>query len=348
MADATTTNYGLTKPEVGASADTWGAKINADLDAVDALLGGTVTKSVTGIGSTPVVLTAAEYRNLGLYFIGTLTANVTYEIPSGVGGQWVVSNDATGPYTLSIGIAGYPYTLQIPQGTKRTVYSAGNGIDFAESNAGTVTSVAVSGGTTGLTTSGGPITSSGTITLAGTLALANGGTGATTAAGALTNIVGFTPVQQGGGTSMGTNKVYVGWNGIGLFAQVDTTSLGRIVVNADATGATGTYSSTLLFAPGNTPLFAARAWVNFNGQGTVAIRGSGNVSSITDLGTGSYTVNFTHAMIDANYAVTGSVTASFGGASLGTASQSSGGVTVSASYNNGAFDPDYVSCAFFH
>lgn len=51
---------------------------------------------------------------------------------------------------------------------------------------GTVTSVAVSGGTTGLTTSGGPITGSGTITLAGTLAIANGGTGATTAAGART------------------------------------------------------------------------------------------------------------------------------------------------------------------
>ena len=49
---------------------------------------------------------------------------------------------------------------------------------------GTVTSVDVSGGTTGLTTSGGPITSSGTITLAGTLNVANGGTGATTAAGA--------------------------------------------------------------------------------------------------------------------------------------------------------------------
>ena len=46
-----------------------------------------------------------------------------------------------------------------------------------------------------------------------------------------------------------------------------------------------------------------RAWVNFNGTGTVAIRASYNVSSITDNGTGDYTVNFTTAMVDANYAV---------------------------------------------
>lgn len=45
-----------------------------------------------------------------------------------------------------------------------------------------------------------------------------------------------------------------------------------------------------------------RAWVNFNGTGTVAIRGSFNVSSITDSGTGFYTVNFTTAMPDTNYA----------------------------------------------
>jgi hypothetical protein len=52
--------------------------------------------------------------------------------------------------------------------------------------------------------------------------------------------------------------------------------------------------------------YGCRAWVNFNGTGTVAIRGSGNVSSITDNGTGDYTVNFTTAMPDANYtAVTG-------------------------------------------
>jgi hypothetical protein len=48
-----------------------------------------------------------------------------------------------------------------------------------------------------------------------------------------------------------------------------------------------------------------RAWVNFNGTGTVAIRASFNVSSITDNGTGDYTVNFTNALPDANYSFSG-------------------------------------------
>ena len=47
----------------------------------------------------------------------------------------------------------------------------------------------------------------------------------------------------------------------------------------------------------------AKAWVNFNGTGTVAIRGSFNVSSITDNGTGSYTVNFTTALPSASYSL---------------------------------------------
>tara|TARA_B100001939_G_scaffold337492_1_gene341897 strand:+ start:486 stop:962 length:477 start_codon:yes stop_codon:yes gene_type:complete len=50
--------------------------------------------------------------------------------------------------------------------------------------------------------------------------------------------------------------------------------------------------------------YGCRAWVNFNGGGTVAIRDSGNVSSITDNGTGDYTVNFTVSMPDINYTTT--------------------------------------------
>jgi len=60
-------------------------------------------------------------------------------------------------------------------------------------------------------------------------------------------------------------------------------------------------SAQVATVSGAAPLYMCRAWVNFNGTGTVAISASGNVSSITDNGTGDYTVNFTTAMPDANY-----------------------------------------------
>lgn len=60
---------------------------------------------------------------------------------------------------------------------------------------------------------------------------------------------------------------------------------------------------TTLATQAGVEVYTAKAWVNFNGTGTVAIRASGNVSSITDNGTGTYTINLTVAMPDANYSV---------------------------------------------
>ena len=66
-------------------------------------------------------------------------------------------------------------------------------------------------------------------------------------------------------------------------------------------------NASLMTTPvGTAPSYMARAWVNFNGTGTVAIRASGNVSSITDNGTGDYTINFATAMADVSYAFNGS------------------------------------------
>ena len=62
-----------------------------------------------------------------------------------------------------------------------------------------------------------------------------------------------------------------------------------------------TQTKAALNASNDAPIYACRAWVNFNGVGTVAIRGTGNVSSITDNGAGDYTVNFTTAMPDVGY-----------------------------------------------
>ena len=76
------------------------------------------------------------------------------------------------------------------------------------------------------------------------------------------------------------------------------------VVGTDATQSLTNKSFDSASVPtvtGTAPLYFCRAWANFNGTGTIAIRASGNVSSITDLGAGLFQVNFTTAMADANY-----------------------------------------------
>ena len=100
----------------------------------------------------------------------------------------------------------------------------------------------------------------------------------------------------GDGATQGTyNNAIKSWWGLAFQGYDNTVS--RVL---DCRS--GAFSS---FAEGTTTFmreFSCRAWVNFNGTGTVAIRASGNVSSITDNGTGDYTVNFATAMPDANYA----------------------------------------------
>jgi hypothetical protein len=100
------------------------------------------------------------------------------------------------------------------------------------------------------------------------------------------------------------------------------------------------------------------AWVNFNGTGTVAIRASGNVASITDNGTGDFTVNFTTAMPDANYCVSTTSTAAAGPTLLSIAANWVSGVftaPTTTAFKLGTHtpvagalhDPTYVTASVF-
>ena len=112
--------------------------------------------------------------------------------------------------------------------------------------------------------------------------------------------------------------------------------------------AAGTGPATL------TGQYAAKAWVNFNGTGTVAIRDSENVSSITDNGTGDYTVNFSNAFANSNYAPVASNSVSFGVApvSIQIATQTEVAPTTSAlrfatmAGNFNTFDTKYTNMSF--
>jgi hypothetical protein len=92
--------------------------------------------------------------------------------------------------------------------------------------------------------------------------------------------------------------------------------------------------------------YGCRAWVNFNGTGTVAIRASGNVTSITDNGTGNYTVNFTTAMPDGNYTVSGLMLPSVSNAGSDTFAVSFNTTSVTLNhYEDGTLrDSVIVSC----
>jgi len=100
--------------------------------------------------------------------------------------------------------------------------------------------------------------------------------------------------------------------------------------------------------------YGCRAWVNFNGTGTVAIRASGNVSSITDNGVGNYTINFTTALVDGNYSIAQTLSAQAANNDGGVAVIASGTTPSTTSFNmvtdqraTGEYDPTIVCFSVF-
>ena len=96
----TSTNKGMTLPANGEYIGTWDQPLNGDLTIIDNALGG-ITRLAATSGGT-VTLSAAQYQPLILNVTGAITSDMTYIIPAGIGGQWVVQNLTSGGYNVIV------------------------------------------------------------------------------------------------------------------------------------------------------------------------------------------------------------------------------------------------------
>jgi hypothetical protein len=310
LADSFTAHLNLTKPEIGASRDSWGTKLNADMDALDGIFasGGNGTsvglhigsgKTLTVSGSIVVTGTATglstpsgteTLTNKTISGSSNSITNVSIEgsttgtLPFTRGGTGVTGTPAAGQLLIGTGSGFSLGTLTA--GSNITISNSAGGISISSTasggGGGTVTLVQLSTGTTGLTTSGSTlqgITGAGTFTLGGTLAITNGGTGATSASAARTSLgLGTIATQNSngvtitGGTVTGITDLAIADGGTGAStAAAALAALGALPL------AGGQTSGNILIGQGST--ITPGAGGDTTTGGVLAVNGSMHLSN---------------------------------------------------------------------
>lgn len=316
-----------------------------------------------GTGATTLTANSVLLGN-GTSAVQTVAPGTNGNVLTSNGTTWSSSTPAAGttfsagttgftPNTASSGAVTLAGTLAIANGGTGST-SAANALTalgaYASSNpssfinqAGARTAVSFTAG------SGAYNNSTGVFTIPTNTNQLTNGAGFTTNTGTVTsvNLTGGTAISVSGGPITSSGSITVNNTG------VTSVSAGTgISVSASTGGVTITNSSPnqLTTTTGSPAYYGARAWVNFNGTGTVAIRASVNVSSITDRGTGYYTTNFSTAMPDANYAAAGWVSDRSFGATI---SNVSGGFASGShqfftcqEINGPTFDPETVCVSY--
>lgn len=330
MVSTFTANKDFEQPANNDYVDTWNIPVNADWAAIDTAFGGSTSLNATGLSGNQT-LSVTQYRPLSLLISGTPTAAITYVVPSGVGGQWVVCNSTSGGKTVGVASAAGGSTIVIPAGTCTLVSCDGSAtgmrlsISTSPAAAGSngqmqYNSGGVFAGATGITTDGTSLTIASQLTVGGNTTLGSGAGNTLTVNGTAVaipnglNIGSNAFVITGGAIGMGTTPV--GGNLLTVAGVVQSTSGGFKFPD-------GTLQST---AAGATSAAGPSTAVQYNNGGAFA--GSSNLTFNSATGTlTALNLALTNALPVA-YGGTGSTTSTGSGAVVLATSPTINGVTL--------------------
>lgn len=142
-------NKSLELPASGDYVNTWATPVNADWTAIDTSFGGLTSINVVSASGT-IVLSVDQYRPPNIVISGLLTANVNYQLPSGVGGTWSIFNNTTGAFSVTFSSAGGGTAVALMQGSRTLVLCDGTNVAVSVSAVGALTANGqlIGGGTT--------------------------------------------------------------------------------------------------------------------------------------------------------------------------------------------------------
>ena len=133
MTSTFSANKSFEEPGLGDYNGDWNVPVNANWAAIDTCFGGTTLLNAVGVTGT-VVLTDTQYRPPIIEISGLLTANIIYELPTGVGGSWYVLNNTTGAFSITIASGGAGQSVIISQGYTTPIICDGTNVGLANTN----------------------------------------------------------------------------------------------------------------------------------------------------------------------------------------------------------------------